>query len=46
MNEYTDPDASDIERAQEAALRPKVLEEFVGQETVRDQLSLVLEAAV
>lgn len=46
MNEYTDPDAGDIERAQEAALRPKVLEEFVGQETVRDQLSLVLEAAV
>ncbi|WP_311777677.1 Holliday junction branch migration DNA helicase RuvB [Trueperella abortisuis] len=46
MNEYTDPNAGDIERAQEAALRPKVLEEFVGQETVRDQLSLVLEAAV
>lgn len=46
MNEYTDPDAGDIERAQEAALRPKVLDEFVGQETVRDQLSLVLEAAV
>ncbi|MDK8601052.1 Holliday junction branch migration DNA helicase RuvB [Trueperella bernardiae] len=46
MNEYTDPDATDIERAQEAALRPKVLEEFVGQEVVRDQLSLVLEAAV
>lgn len=46
MNEYTDPDVTDIERAQEAALRPKVLEEFVGQEVVRDQLSLVLEAAV
>ncbi|WHU61366.1 Holliday junction branch migration DNA helicase RuvB [Trueperella pyogenes] len=46
MNEFIDPDASDIERAQEAALRPKVLDEFVGQEVVRDQLSLVLEAAV
>ncbi len=46
MNEYTNTDASDIERAQEAALRPKVLAEFVGQEVVREQLSLVLEAAV
>ncbi|MEW6905116.1 Holliday junction branch migration DNA helicase RuvB [Trueperella pyogenes] len=46
MNEFIDPDASDIERAQEAALRPKVLDEFIGQEVVRDQLSLVLEAAV
>ena len=46
MNEYTNSDANDIERAQEAALRPKVLAEFVGQEVVREQLSLVLEAAV
>jgi Holliday junction DNA helicase RuvB len=29
----------------EAALRPKRLDEFVGQERVREQLSLVLEAA-
>ncbi len=29
----------------EAALRPKRLEEFVGQERVREQLSLVLESA-
>jgi holliday junction DNA helicase RuvB len=33
------------ERAAEAALRPKRLSEFVGQRVVRDQLSLVLEAA-
>ncbi|QOR46490.1 Holliday junction branch migration DNA helicase RuvB [Trueperella pecoris] len=46
MGEYTDPDANDVERAQEAALRPKVLDEFVGQEVVRNQLSLVLAAAV
>src|SRR5690606_7880535 len=39
------PGASDIERAAEAALRPRRLEEFVGQRTVRDQLSLVLDAA-
>lgn len=42
----TDSDASDTERAQEAALRPKRLSEFVGQEVVRNQLSLVLDAAV
>jgi len=33
------------ERAAESALRPKRLAEFVGQHVVRDQLSLVLEAA-
>ncbi|MGV9182693.1 Holliday junction branch migration DNA helicase RuvB [Arcanobacterium canis] len=40
------PDATDTERAQEAALRPKRLGEFVGQETVRNQLSLVLDASI
>lgn len=33
------------EKAMEAALRPKVLEDFVGQKTVRGQLSLVLESS-
>ena len=33
------------ERAVEAALRPRSLEEVVGQHRVRDQLGLVLEAA-
>ncbi|WP_456817689.1 Holliday junction branch migration DNA helicase RuvB [Cellulomonas sp. URHB0016] len=37
--------ADDVERAAEAALRPRHLDEFVGQRVVRDQLSLVLEAA-
>ncbi|WP_127127761.1 Holliday junction branch migration DNA helicase RuvB [Georgenia sp. SYP-B2076] len=37
--------ADDVERAAEAALRPRRLEDFVGQETVRDQLSLLLDAA-
>ncbi|MDR6938729.1 Holliday junction branch migration DNA helicase RuvB [Arcanobacterium hippocoleae] len=41
----TQSDASDTERAQEAALRPKQLVEFVGQKVVQNQLSLVLEAA-
>ena len=38
-------ESDELERAAEAALRPKTLDEFVGQRTVRDQLSLVLEAA-
>ncbi|UNX53278.1 Holliday junction branch migration DNA helicase RuvB [Georgenia sp. TF02-10] len=40
-----DAGADDVERAAEAALRPRRLAEFVGQEVVRDQLSLVLDAA-
>jgi Holliday junction DNA helicase RuvB len=38
--------ADDLERAAEAALRPRSLDEFVGQRVVRDQLSLVLQAAL
>ena len=38
--------ADDVERAAEAALRPKGLDEFVGQPVVREQLSLMLRAAV
>jgi Holliday junction DNA helicase RuvB len=38
-------DAPDEERVVEAALRPKRLDEFVGQERVREQISLVLESA-
>lgn len=41
----TRADAGDQERAAESALRPRGLAEFVGQPQVRDQLSLVLEAA-
>jgi Holliday junction DNA helicase RuvB len=39
------PDAGDLERAAEAALRPKRLADFVGQPTVRSQLQLLLDAA-
>jgi Holliday junction DNA helicase RuvB len=39
------PEADEAERVVEAALRPKRLAEFVGQERVREQLSLVLESA-
>ncbi len=45
LHELVRPDSGALERAAEAALRPARLEEFVGQAVVRDQLSLVLEAA-
>src|SRR3954464_3699111 len=38
--------AGDDERLVEAALRPRRLDEFVGQERGREQLSLVLESAL
>ncbi|MCW2835572.1 MAG: ATP-dependent helicase RuvB [Nocardioides sp.] len=41
----TSAEADGDERAVEAALRPKSLDEVVGQTRVRDQLGLVLEAA-
>jgi len=41
----TAADADGEERAVEAALRPKSLAEVIGQHRVRDQLSLILEAA-
>jgi Holliday junction DNA helicase RuvB len=37
--------ADEVERAAEAALRPKRLADFVGQRVVREQLELVLSAA-
>ncbi|WP_263509805.1 Holliday junction branch migration DNA helicase RuvB [Actinotalea sp. M2MS4P-6] len=40
------PGAEEAERAAEAALRPRRLAEFVGQRVVRDQLELVLHAAI
>jgi holliday junction DNA helicase RuvB len=38
-------EAHDDEREVEAALRPRTLDELIGQDRVREQLSLVLEAA-
>ena len=40
-----DQGADDAERVAELALRPKTLDEFVGQFRVRDQLNLLLSAA-
>jgi holliday junction DNA helicase RuvB len=39
------PEAVGDERAVEAALRPRSLDEVIGQDRVREQLSLVLQAA-
>jgi Holliday junction DNA helicase RuvB len=39
------PDVSVDDHQVEGALRPRVLSEFVGQERVREQLSLVLHSA-
>jgi Holliday junction DNA helicase RuvB len=40
-----DTDADNDERAIESALRPKTLDEVIGQERVREQLGLMLQAA-
>ncbi|GAA4285384.1 Holliday junction branch migration DNA helicase RuvB [Brevibacterium daeguense] len=45
LERLTRSTADDVERAAEAALRPKGLADFVGQPQVREQLSLVLDAA-
>lgn len=39
------PDANNEESASEHALRPKSLTEFVGQQRVRDQVSVLLQSA-
>jgi Holliday junction DNA helicase RuvB len=44
-SDLTTAEAEADERAIEAALRPRTLDEVVGQQRVRDQLGLVLEAA-
>ncbi|WP_395658769.1 Holliday junction branch migration DNA helicase RuvB [Nocardioides sp.] len=45
LRSITAAEAEGDERAVEAALRPRTLDEVVGQVRVRDQLGLVLEAA-
>lgn len=45
LRSITAAEADGDERAVEAALRPRTLDEVVGQARVRDQLGLVLEAA-
>lgn len=45
MNDITNPDPDQSELAFESALRPSSLEEFIGQESVRKQVALIIEAA-
>lgn len=45
MSDITNPDKDQSELAFETSLRPQSLGEFVGQETVRQQVSLIIEAA-
>jgi Holliday junction DNA helicase RuvB len=45
MSELTEPQSSENELAFESALRPKSLDEFIGQSKVRSQLKLILDAA-
>ncbi len=40
-----DPELPEEERAFDAALRPKVLAEFVGQDRIKEQLGLLIEGA-
>ena len=46
VEDLVDPAPLDSEREVEASLRPKRLDEFVGQPKVREQLQLVLESAM
>ncbi len=43
--DLVDAEAHDEDRAVEAALRPRTLDELIGQTRVREQLALVLQAA-
>lgn len=45
MSDLTEGTANETELAFESALRPKSLGEFIGQSKVRNQLSLLLDAA-
>ena len=45
MSDFTDPTLDSSELAFEATLRPQTLAEFVGQESIRKQMNLILEAA-
>ncbi len=45
MSELTDSNQEPSDLAFEASLRPQSLNEFVGQENVRKQMTLILEAA-
>jgi Holliday junction DNA helicase RuvB len=45
LRRAVDPKADPVERSEETSLRPRRLADFVGQATVKEHLSVVLEAA-
>ncbi|MEI6591178.1 MAG: Holliday junction branch migration DNA helicase RuvB, partial [Actinomycetes bacterium] len=45
MSELNESAANENELAFESALRPKSLDEFVGQQKVRNQIKLIIDAA-
>lgn len=45
MSEITDPEGDQSDLAFEASIRPQNLDEFIGQDLVRSQISLILAAA-
>lgn len=45
LERVTDPELPEEERAFDAALRPRTLSEFVGQERIKEQLALLIEGA-
>ncbi|MEY3274660.1 MAG: hypothetical protein RLZZ279_792, partial [Actinomycetota bacterium] len=45
MSELTSSSPEASELAFEASLRPQTLSEFIGQESIRKQISLILDAA-
>ena len=44
-DEFLDPAPSEVEAVEDASLRPRRLDEFIGQRELKDHLSVVLEAA-
>ena len=43
--ELLDPEATDAEAFDEPGLRPRTLDDFVGQERLKEHLDIILEAA-
>ena len=39
------PEAQEQEESVDQVLRPQVLEEYIGQESVKDQMNIFIEAA-
>lgn len=45
MEELLNAEADEVEEAEEVTLRPKFLNEFIGQDRVKDNLKVYIESA-